>query len=203
MNHSQYKILNTAAVFSLGVVLLVMVIQWIAAPAYRIGNHDLLEKTGREERWILPHDLHRIVSEGQMEQYLLIDLRQTEAFNSGTLPGAVNIPFENLLDSKYQRILRADKPMMLFSGNESLTAVAGMMLYSKGFDQVYLLANDYVFVKENVLDGYVPASAMSKGEKARFDYNRYFETSSKSSTKTSKQQPVIIETEVIQAAGGC
>jgi hypothetical protein len=58
-------------------------------------------------------------------------------------------------------------------------------------------------VKENVLDGYVPASAMSKGEKARFDYNRYFKTSPENSTKTSKQQPVIIETEVIKTAGGC
>jgi rhodanese-related sulfurtransferase len=203
MNHSQYKILNTAALFSFGVVLLAMLFQWIAAPAYRASNNDLLAKTVEEDRWVLPHHLYGIIQSGQMEKFLFVDLRTTGEYSQGSLPGAVNVPFENLLDRKPGKKLKSDKPLILFSGSESLTSVAGMMLHAKGYGRVFTLANDYQFVTENVLDNYAPSAAMSKGEKARFDFNRYFKTNPNAQDATSKPQPKIIETEVIQAAGGC
>jgi rhodanese-related sulfurtransferase len=145
MNHSQYKILNAATLFSLGVILLAMLFQWIAAPAYRSSNSDLLAKTMEEDRWVLPHDLHEIIQSGQMENYLFVDLRTIEEYSHGSLPGAVNVPFENLLDRKPGKTLKSDKPLILFSGSESLTSVAGMMLHAKGYDSVFTLANDYQF----------------------------------------------------------
>lgn len=203
MNHAQYKILNTATLFSLGVVLLAMLLQWIAAPAYRTSNSDLLAKTVEEDRWVLPHHLYEIIQSGQIENFLFVDLRTTGDYSQGSLQGAVNVPFENLLDRKSGKKLKSDKPLILFSGSESLTSVAGMMLHAKGYDRVFTLSNDYQFVKENVLEKYAPSAAMSKGEKARFDFNRYFKTNPNAQDVTSKPQPKIIETEVIQAAGGC
>jgi rhodanese-related sulfurtransferase len=203
MNNEENKTLNTAALLFVGVVVVVMLFQYIASPGYKVSNADMLSKVNHQERWILPHELNTIIESDQLQDYLIVDLRQREEFNRGSLPGAINIPFEQLFDKKSLKQLKTRKPILLFSGKESQASAAGLLLYGKGFDQALVLANDYSFLKENVLEKFHPSVAFTRDEKARYDYHRFFKAAPRPEAAPAATQPKIIETQVVSVEGGC
>lgn len=204
MNYLQIKTLNNAVLLFVGVVVAAMLLQWILAPNYAQKNEIVLSALTDNSQKVLPWQLDEMVESGSISGMMLVDLRLPGEFNHGTLPGAINIPLGEIMQHDNQRILRkSEKPVLLFSGDESEAAAASFLLLSKGFDNVRIIANDYRFVKEKVMENLNPASAFSHSENARFDFNRYFRTGGGKDPQSSVSQPVIPKTEVIQAQGGC
>ena len=203
MNNEQNKILNAAALLFLGIAMLVMLIQYVASPGYKASNSDMLGEAGNAERWILPHELNTLIENDRLQNYLLVDLRNREEFNRGTMPGAINIPFDQLLDKKSLKVLNSRKPVLLFSSKESQASTAGLLLYGKGFKKVLVLANDFSYMKENVLEQFQPSVAFTHDEKARYDYHRFFKAEPRPAATPAATQPKIIETQVISVEGGC
>ena len=203
MNNEQHKLLNAAALLFVGVALAVMLFQYIAAPRYSISNTQMLENVNDAGRWVMPHDLHAMLAGNRLDRFLLVDLRIREEFNRGTMPGAINIPFEQLLEKKSLRQLKTRKPIMVFSGKEAQASAAGMLLEAKGFKQVFVIANDFGFIKENVMEQFHPAAAFTSDEKARYDYSRFFKAAPKPAAAPAVTRPGIIETQVISVEGGC
>lgn len=204
MNTSQATILNTAAALFGGIVLIALLLQWVAAPAYKTGNETVLTMATDEHRKVLPIQLEELIGQGKLSDYTLVDLRPANDFNRGSLPGAINIPFENLLDkSSLKQIRKPGKPALLFSGDESQAAAAIVLLIAKGYDNVQMVANDYQYIREHVLDGFQPSSAYTHSEKARFDYNRFFRSGGGADAAPTRTQPKIIQTEMITTKGGC
>lgn len=203
MKNEQNKILNVAALLFLGIAVLVMFFQYIASPGYKVSNADMLSQVNHPERWILPHELNAIIENDQLQNYLIVDLRQREEFNRGSLPGAINIPFEQLLYKKSLKQFKTRKPILLFSGKESQASTAGLLLYGKGFEKVRVMANDYSYMKENVLEKFQPSAAFTHDEKARYDYHRFFKAAPRPAAAPAAAQPKIIETQVITVEGGC
>ncbi len=203
MKNEQSKILNAAALLFIGIAMLVMIFQYLASPGYKVSNTDMLELAGNNERWILPHELNTIIENDRLQNYLIVDLRQREEFNRGSLPGAINIPFDQLLDKKSLKQLKTRKPILLFSGKESQASTAGLLLYGKGFEKVLVMANDYDYMKANVLEKFQPSVAFTRDEKARFDYSRFFKAAPRPAAAPAATQPKIIETQVISVEGGC
>jgi rhodanese-related sulfurtransferase len=203
MKNEQNKILNVAALLFLGIAVLVMFFQYVASPGYKASNLDMLGEAGNAERWILPHELNTLIENDKLQNYLIVDLRQREEFNRGSLPGAINIPFEQLLDKKSLKQFKTRKPILLFSGKESQASTAGLLLYGKGFDKALVLANDYSYLKENVLEKFHPSVAFTRDEKARYDYHRFLKAAPRPAATPAATQPKIIETQVISIEGGC
>lgn len=203
MNNEQSKILNAAALLFVGIAMLVMLFQYIASPGYKVSNTDMLELVGNNERWILPHELNTLIENDQLQHYLLVDLRKRELFNRGSLPGAIHIPFDQLLEKKSLKQLKTRKPILLFSGKESQASTAGLLLYGKGFERVLVMANDYDYIQTNVLEEFQPSVAFTRDEKARYDYHRFFKAAPRPETTPAATQPKIIETQVISVEGGC
>jgi len=203
MNAQQNKTLTAATLLFMLVVLFVMVIQWIASPQYKVANNTIAVMANDPGRHVLPHTLHEIALHDRLNEYVLVDLREEELFFQGSLPGAVNIPFGRLLEKSLMKQFKDKRPVLLFSDEESLSSFACMMLTSLGLSNIHYLANDYTFIKEHVLDHYFSADAFRQDEKARFDYNRFFNASRQSNGEAIKQQPKILEVEVISAQGGC
>lgn len=203
MNNEQSKILNAAVLLFIGVALLVMIFQHIASPGYKVSNADMLNKAIQHKRWILPHELYQLIENDRLQDFLLVDLRPREEFNRGTLPGAINISFESLLDRKSLKQLKSRKPILLFSAKESQASTAGLLLYGKGFEKVLVMANDYNYVRENVMEQFHPAAAFTRDEKARYDYLRFFKAAPRPEKAPAATQPKIIETQVISVEGGC
>jgi rhodanese-related sulfurtransferase len=202
MNNEQSKILNAAALLFAGIAILAMLFQYVASPGYKVSNSDMLSQAGNDERWILPHELNALIENDQLQNFLLVDLRNREEFNRGSLPGAINIPFDQLLEKKALKQLKSRKPVLLVSSKESQASTAGLLLYGKGFEKVLVMANDYNYVKENVMEQFHPAAAFTRDEKARYDYHRFFKAAPKAS-QPAATQPKIIETQVISVEGGC
>jgi len=204
MNTSQATILNTAAALFAGIVIVVMLFQWMAAPAYKTGNETVLSMAADDNLKVLPIELEALIGQGKLNDYTLVDLRPAHDFNRGSLPGAINIPFETLLDkSSLKQIRKSGKPALLFSGDESQSAAATVLLISKGYDNVQMAANDYQYIRGHVLDGFQPASAFTHSEKARFDYNRFFRSGGGTESTPARTQPKIIQTEMVTTKGGC
>jgi rhodanese-related sulfurtransferase len=204
MNYLQIKTLNNAVVLFVGVVVAAMLLQWIVAPNYARKNEIVLTALTDNSQKVLPWQLEELMNSGGISGFLLVDLRSASEFNHGTLPGAVNIPLANLMEKENLNIFRkSKKPVLLFSGDESEAATASFLLLSHGLENVRIIANDYLFVKEKVMESFSPAAAFSHSENARYDFNRYFRTGGGKDPQSSAKQPVIPKTEVIQAQGGC
>jgi sulfur-carrier protein adenylyltransferase/sulfurtransferase len=204
MKSNQSKILNNGVLFFALVILLAMVVKWLAAPDYKMRNAEVLEIVTGEEQNILPWQLRDLIRNNELKDHLLIDLREPAAYNRGSLPGAINIPFKDVLDRKsLKQFKKSGATVILFSGDESQASAASALLTAKGLTNIRMLTNNYGFLKTQVLESFNPAAAYSKSESARYDYNRFFRTGGSSDIQTPRAQPRIIQTEIIQAQGGC
>jgi sulfur-carrier protein adenylyltransferase/sulfurtransferase len=204
MNSTQSKILNNGVLIFMALVLLTMLVKWIAAPDYKMRNAEMLAVVTGEQQKILPWQLREMIRKNELKDHLLVDLREPAQFNRGSLPGAINIPLKNVLDRKsLKQFKKTDANVILFSGDESQASAASALLTAKGLTNIRMLTNDYGFLKTQVLESFNPAAAYSKGESARYDYNRFFRTGGSTDFQTPRAQPKTIQTEIIQAQGGC
>lgn len=202
MKDTQYKLLNTGAFLFAGIVFLVMIFQYFVGPKYKVSNAEMLEQVENQQRWVMPADLLSLVESNCLQDYLLVDLRNEKEYNRGTMPGAVNISFDKLLDSESLKQLRGGKDIILFSGTESQASLASLLLAGKGFKNVLVMANDFSFIKESVLEKYKSSNAFTHSEKAQYDYPRFFKTSPIEAKQSNASKPKIIETKMI-VSGGC
>ena len=69
------------------------------------------------------------------EDVLLLDVRTYSEYLSGTIPGAVNRPFDTLETTPPE--WDKDKPIVVFCRSGSRSAVADRFLRQHGFEQVY------------------------------------------------------------------
>jgi len=180
-----------------------MLMQWLFSPHYKLTNQEMAMQLENPEMWLMPVDINEIAQKGDLENYLFVDLRSPEAFRKGTLPMAVNLPFEHLLDKQSLKMFDTRKTILLFADKESVSASAGLLLKSQGYDNLRMAANDFDFLKNQVWEQYRPAAAFSRQEKARYDYNRFFRQAPKKATETSSKMPAGPQEEVVKVQGGC
>jgi rhodanese-related sulfurtransferase len=204
MNQIQANILKNATLLFAIVGMGTLLVQWIVAPDYSAKNETVLAAITDDAQKILPLQLHEVIAADSLASFTLVDLRSSPEFSRGTLPGAINIPLDELLKNSSLKLMKkSGKTVLLFSDDESQAAAASVLLISKGFDDVKILANDYTYIKTNVLENFQPASAFSKSEKARFDFNRFFRTGDGDDAAPARPEPKIIQTEIVKVQGGC
>lgn len=78
--------------------------------------------------------------------HALIDVRTPEEFNSGHIPGSLNINVETLAD-RLDEIPR-DVPVVLYCRTGSRSAMAAQILVNAGFEAVYDLGGIQTWVAE-------------------------------------------------------
>lgn len=72
---------------------------------------------------------------------LIIDLRDNESYSKGHLPGAINIPINEIPDKLKFLDLYKKKSIVLYCGIGSKSVSAGKVLIINGFEKVYNLSN--------------------------------------------------------------
>ncbi len=99
------------------------------------------EQVGRVEQ-TAPADLERFLAQG----YQLVDLRTPEEYAGGSIPGAVNIP----LDDLRARIgeLPKDRPLLVFCQVGERGYIGARILHGFGRTDVVNLAGGYSWYKE-------------------------------------------------------
>ncbi|MFV0561440.1 MAG: rhodanese-like domain-containing protein [Enterococcus sp.] len=76
-----------------------------------------------------------------MRKAQVIDVREKDAFDSGHILGARNIPYSQLKNSLGS--LRKDKPVYIYDQRKSLSIRTANRLRKEGYKELYILKNGY------------------------------------------------------------
>jgi rhodanese-related sulfurtransferase len=79
--------------------------------------------------------------------YRLVDLRDTEKYNSYNIPGSENIPIREILDSDLMR----NEKIVLYSDKETVAAQSWFILKADNFKNVYILEGGLKYWEDHVL----------------------------------------------------
>ncbi|MBK7861609.1 MAG: rhodanese-like domain-containing protein [Archangiaceae bacterium] len=83
---------------------------------------------------VSPDEARRLVKEGAR----LIDVRSAAEFASGHLPGAINVPVQEL-SARLDKLGPKDEPKVVYCASGTRSAVARSMLKGHGFARVFNL----------------------------------------------------------------
>lgn len=104
----------------------------------------LVDEIKKEVRKVGPAELTQMQHDGAT----VIDVREREDSNQGTFPGAVAIP-RGVLELNIDQVTTdKDKPLVLYCGGGSRSALAALMLQKMGFRNVHSLAGGFKGWKE-------------------------------------------------------
>ena len=81
-----------------------------------------------------PEEARRLVKEGAK----LVDVRSAAEFSTGHIPGALNIPLQEL-GAKTKKLGPKDKPVVLYCASGTRSSMARSVLKGLGFTQVFNL----------------------------------------------------------------
>ena len=124
-------------------VLIVLSGGLVLLPKYQkhegITPEALLSNANSPERYISTDELaNRLIS--QDPSYLLIDVRDESDYKEYTLPNAINIPLQNLLDEDYEFYLNQNQyNVVLFSNDNFYADQAWIICNRLGYKNLFVL----------------------------------------------------------------
>lgn len=113
-------------------------------------ENQLLEKLINKEQFIQPHELANILLT-KKEGYILVDLRNQLIFRKGQIEGAINIPFQQIMDTKWEAFFSDSTVLkILYCHLNTYANQTWMLLDQLGYRNIKVLEGGYSFWKENV-----------------------------------------------------
>ncbi|MFW5707547.1 MAG: rhodanese-like domain-containing protein [Bacteroidota bacterium] len=200
------KTLNHMSLLAFTFVAVVVIVNLFTTNNYGRANREVVETIVNENNLFDYHQLKNL-TDGDLEGYILIDLRSPQQYEEGHLPAAISIPFEALLDRNNINKLKEleGKKPVLYGDSESQAHTARVMLLSKGLEKdVMVMGGSYSTALKYAIEDFDPAYAGYKEDKARFDFPRFMGTVAPRE-KDSKPAGIIpaVQTETLGAQGGC
>ena len=102
---------------------------------------QLVEEVKREVREISPDALRQMKAAG--EDFSLVDVREPDDWQKGTVPGAATIA-RGVLELNIDQVTSdKERKIVLYCGGGNLSALAAYMLQRMGFHNVLSLAGGY------------------------------------------------------------
>jgi rhodanese-related sulfurtransferase len=127
----------SAVLLSLGLILALIPLS--GNRSFTVKPHEMLSEVIDENSWLTVDQVAKlIVAEDSTIQ--IIDVRSPEEFKTASLPGAVNIPYNELLDRNPSAYLGSGKARNIFYSNGDLDANYALALASGfGFDNSFVM----------------------------------------------------------------
>ncbi|MFO7617588.1 MAG: rhodanese-like domain-containing protein [Bacteroidales bacterium] len=162
------RVILSIAIVGLG--LIIAAVPQNTTKPYKLTANQLLEEANSRYQFFSPDELaDLLVSKDPSIQ--LIDVRDPDEFEKYSLPGAINIPFADLLNSEWSDILNQDVRMNIFYSNGTLVAnQAWMITRQLGYQNNYVLEGGLNHWVETILNPDKPASTSPDEELARYDF---------------------------------
>lgn len=202
------KNLNNISLLSFGFVAIVVLANLFTTNNYGRANREVVESLNNKPFMANYQLLRNIVNE-ETNDYQLIDLRPEQSFKIGYLPGAVNIPFDRLLETESLKTIRKISPKipLLYGADEPCAQSARLLLIAKGLnDNIMVLGGNYEKAFNYGIKNFDPAFVNYKDEKAQYDFNRFMNAGSTGSPERAPRPAGIIPAATVEtqsAAGGC
>jgi rhodanese-related sulfurtransferase len=106
---------------------------------------QLVDEIKKDVHEVSPADVEKLKADGAV----VIDVREKEDSDKGMVPGAVAIP-RGVLELNIDQVTTdKDKPIVLYCGGGSRSALAAFMLQKMGFRKVFSLKGGYRGWKES------------------------------------------------------
>ncbi|HNS16533.1 MAG TPA: rhodanese-like domain-containing protein [Bacteroidales bacterium] len=167
--------LNFRVVISLLMILLGFIIAAIPVNTtrpYKLTSDQLLEELKSGTQFIHPDQVAEMLI--NKDPYLrLVDVRSPEEFDKFHLPGAVNVPLDNILSDQWTDILDQDVYMNVFYSNGATHSnEAWMLLRQLGYANNYVLEGGLNYWVETIMNPSAPSSTDPADEFARYDFRK-------------------------------
>ena len=175
INRNLAKILAKRYII-LASLLLIAALGLVLLPAYQKNEHvtaeDLLAKVVNPERYVTSDDLaHKIIAKDP--SILLIDLRDEEEYAEYTLAGALNIPFDAILNADYEAYLNQGQyDVVLFSNDDFKADQAWLILTRMDYKNLHVLKGGINGWYNTILNPPEPTENMAKGAFELYDFRK-------------------------------
>lgn len=172
---------------------------------------QLIDMTAKADKFISTDELAKRIMNND-PSVIMIDLRKKEEFEIYSLPGAMNIPIENLLDDQYKDLLNQKTyTNIFFSNSNELASKAWMICTRLGYKNNYILQGGLNVWAETILQPKSPGQTAKTTDFITYNFRRaaraYFVGTSivEESKEIINAAPVVPVTRKKKAAagGGC
>jgi len=139
---------------------------------YKLTAEQLLAEIRTGTQFIAPDEVaDKIIQKDPSIQ--LIDVRNPREFDMFSLPGAINIPLQDILSEANSDILNQGTKMNIFYSNGSTEANEAWLLTRQlGFQNNYVLQGGLNYWMETILNPAPPGNIISNDEIARYDFRK-------------------------------
>jgi sulfur-carrier protein adenylyltransferase/sulfurtransferase len=203
---------------TLVLMILAIVIAFVPANTtrpYKLTAEQLLTEIRTGTQFISPDEVaDKIIQKDPSIQ--LIDVRNPREFDQFSLPGAINIPLQDILSENWVDVLNQGTKMNIFYSNGSTEANEAWLLTRQlGYQNNYVLQGGLNYWMETVLNPSKPGTISSNDEIARYDFRKAASMAlgggdvtaispAASSGKAPAQRPGVVPVKKKKkAAGGC
>jgi len=152
-------------------LIIAMVPQNTTRP-YKLTPEQMLTEIRTGTQFVSPDEVaDRIIQKDPSIQ--LIDVRNPREFDAYSLPGAINIPLQNILAEEYTDVLNQGTKMNVFYSNGSTEANEAWLLTRQlGYQNNYVLQGGLNYWMETIMNPTKPGSGVSNDEIARYDFRK-------------------------------
>ncbi|HKL66964.1 MAG TPA: rhodanese-like domain-containing protein [Bacteroidales bacterium] len=139
---------------------------------FKMSAEEMIEEFNGRYQFISPDEIaDMMISEDPNLQ--LIDLRSESEYREFHLPGAVNIPFTDLLDDEYRYLVDQDLKINVFYSNGSVTSnEAWMVTRQLGYRNNYVLEGGLNYWAETIMNPDRPEQTSPNEEIARYNFRK-------------------------------
>ncbi|MBN1339680.1 MAG: rhodanese-like domain-containing protein [Bacteroidales bacterium] len=103
----------------------------------------------------------------------LIDVRSRDDYEKYSLPGAINIPVDNILDDEFTEMINQGTFMnVFFSNGSTLANEAWLITRQLGYNNNFVLEGGLNYWTETILNPEKPGSAHPDDEFAKYDFRK-------------------------------
>jgi len=196
-----------------GLGLIIAAVPQNTTHPYKLTASQLLEEARGRQQFFSPDELaEKLVNKDPSIQ--LIDIRDPDDFAKFSLPGAINIPLNDLLSDQWVDVLNQDVKMNIFYGNGSVEAnEAWMITRQLGYENLYVLEGGLNYWVETIMNPQKPASTAPNEELARYDFRMAagsalggggaIQTTAPAAASSSSKPAIIKKPGKKKASGGC
>ncbi len=164
------RIFLTFVLLTLG--LIIAAVPKNTTTPYKLSATQILNEIKSGTQYLEPEQVAQMLVE--KDPYLqLVDIRSQNEFEKFNLPGAVNIPIDNILSPDYVDIFDQDLKLNVFYGNGTTQAnEAWMLLRQLGYKNIFVLRGGLNYWAETILNPTAPPVNSSNDDLARYDFRR-------------------------------
>ncbi len=139
---------------------------------YKLTAEQVLNELKSNTQYIGPDAVAQMIVEKD-PTLRLIDVRSKDEFDKFSLPGAINIPLDNLLSAEFEEVFSQNILLNVLYANGSTRAnEAWMLLRQLGYTNLFVLQGGLNYWAETIMNPTAPASTSPDDELAKYDFRK-------------------------------